>query len=497
MYYNQDKVTDFNKLLRRTVQDGKQFEKLIRKSTCKVVRTGKGMTDYTVTQMAEVVKQYYNDMDKVAPLLKKSSLEATCYAIHKFCYDHFQYKIDETTQNLRAPGCSWYVRYTGIDCKSYSIIASSLLTCLGIKHYIRRVKQLMHNPNLWSHVYIVVPADQQSGNLAYGYYTIDGTIQQAIEPAIKQKDDLFMDMKHEVLAGAFPRGLSSVDPTGIKKIDLSALKGLVKGLDCIGGSSFKPGQLDENISRMNAFFNGIIDKINAAVTQNNMDELSKQVTMFKGNAGLFTLTFKIKKAEGWNSCTTANLDACIKISEFYHDTCRKALTAWLEQYFNRSAKSTATPQPFVNPKTYNESIQKTMGLHFTYVGSGSIWLEAKYNYTPKTGAIPVFVITPYVLEKSKGGFDPAGFLKTLVTTATTVGNVISTVTGKDSGGGLIKTDPGLIKGNLETNFDNKKIAAAGFGIAGYVLVALGLGYVFTQMKNTGPGAKKETATKKQ
>ena len=111
------------------------------------------------------------------------------------------------TQNLRSPAHSWHTaRQSGIDCKSYSIFASSILLNLGIKHYIRQVKQPKMNPDSFTHVYVIVPKNQETGSLLDGYFTIDGTRKNKSEGKFTLAKDIFMSqLPHLGLNGSKPK----------------------------------------------------------------------------------------------------------------------------------------------------------------------------------------------------------------------------------------------------------------------------------------------------
>jgi hypothetical protein len=92
---------------------------------------------------------------------------------------------------------------------------------LGIKHYIRQIKQPKFNPRQFTHVYVVVPNNQESGKLDQGHSIIDGTIQSNIEPNYTDKKDVFMNQKlpHIGLNCPTPRkGLKGTSSRTKKKI---------------------------------------------------------------------------------------------------------------------------------------------------------------------------------------------------------------------------------------------------------------------------------------
>lgn len=118
----------------RKIKSGEQYDRLIPKGQCVSQYKGKGMTDFSISQMKSVVEEYSWQAEDLADVLEKETLEKTAIAIHDFLYSHFQYHADQEDQFLRTLACSWHDRKNGIDCKSYSIIASCILTSLGIRH---------------------------------------------------------------------------------------------------------------------------------------------------------------------------------------------------------------------------------------------------------------------------------------------------------------------------------------------------------------------------
>ena len=185
-----------NALLYRKIQPGNQYNKLIPQPKGEKVYSGNGDTDFSIKEMVEVVNDCSWQMEKVAKILQSSSLIDNIDNVKEFIFNHFQYKADEEDQLLRSPSYAWHIdRQSGIDCKTYSILASCLLTEMEIIHYIRKIKQPAFAPTEWTHVYVVVPVDQQKGDLNKGYYTIDGTLKEDYEPAFLQASDYFMSLK--------------------------------------------------------------------------------------------------------------------------------------------------------------------------------------------------------------------------------------------------------------------------------------------------------------
>lgn len=152
----------------------------------------------TLKFMSVWAYKYAHQMKKVAPLLKGVTLQETVNKIYAFLYSHFQYKLDGETQNLMSPSAAWHFRKTGFDCKTYSILASTILQNLGIPHAFRMVQQAGIMPGEWSHVYVVVPNGNQE-------LIIDATTHTNKQVSYTQKHDY--TMKHKGLASPYVSAL--------------------------------------------------------------------------------------------------------------------------------------------------------------------------------------------------------------------------------------------------------------------------------------------------
>lgn len=184
---------ELNQLLKRNVNTSDKFDKYIEKPNHEQKQLKKGNTFYSVSVMKLWVINFYWQVAKLAKILLGENLEQTAINIHSFLYKYIQYQADGTVQKIRSPANSWLNRKKGIDCKSYSIFASCILSNLGIKHYIRQIKQPSFNSDKFTHVYVVVPIDQEKGSFSKGHYVIDGTILTNKEPSYKHKEDVFME----------------------------------------------------------------------------------------------------------------------------------------------------------------------------------------------------------------------------------------------------------------------------------------------------------------
>jgi hypothetical protein len=127
----------------------------------------------TILEMERIVKTTLEDTAAIALELRGATLEATCRNIFDFVYGHIQYTLDKDgVEQLRRPARAWSDRKRGVDCDCYSIFISSILTNLGIGHYLRMTKY--NGKPDFQHIYIVVPKKNGTDltNKA-SYYTID------------------------------------------------------------------------------------------------------------------------------------------------------------------------------------------------------------------------------------------------------------------------------------------------------------------------------------
>jgi len=164
----------------RNIKKGEQFNKLIPLPKNRKVFLGSGDTFLSLDQMRKVIFKTLSETKQLAKQLEDQSVKETVKNIKNFIYWHIQYLQDQSEQKLHSPAHTWSIRSTGVDCKSYSIFASSLLTNLGIANSLRQIKQLAFNPEYWSHVYIILP----DHNLV-----IDGTVLYDYEPQFAEKYD--------------------------------------------------------------------------------------------------------------------------------------------------------------------------------------------------------------------------------------------------------------------------------------------------------------------
>ena len=180
-------------VLKRNLKEGKEYDKLIPRVNCERTTLGKGDTFFTVDSMKSWIEKFTFQTEKLALKLKGQTLEDTVNNIYNFLYNHIQYEADGSLQQLRSPACSWMQREKGVDCKSYSVFASSILSNLGIKHFIRQVRQPYFFPDQFTHVYIVVPKNQNNKDIQNSaMFVLDATKHQNVEGQFLEKVDLPM-----------------------------------------------------------------------------------------------------------------------------------------------------------------------------------------------------------------------------------------------------------------------------------------------------------------
>ncbi len=194
-----DNKVSISSVLKRNLKSGKEYNKLIPQVECSRTNLGSGDTFHTTDEMQKWIEKYAFQTNKLSPKLKGRGLAETVTNVYGFLYNHIQYEQDGALQQLRSPACTWKQRNSGVDCKSYSVFASSVLSNLGIKHFIRQIRQPNFYPEEFTHVYIVVPVDQSIVNYKENTptYVLDATKHQNTEGNYIEKVDIPMvNLKH-------------------------------------------------------------------------------------------------------------------------------------------------------------------------------------------------------------------------------------------------------------------------------------------------------------
>ncbi|WP_272152123.1 transglutaminase-like domain-containing protein [Tenacibaculum aiptasiae] len=189
-------IATVNKALYRNVKTHTKYDEYFTKTPCTSTYLGEFTTTGGMRQMVEWALKYKDFSKEISKVLKGRNLKQTVANIYQFLYDHVQYQADGYDQQLRSPSCTWNSRLEGIDCKSYSVFASTILINLNIPHSFRKVKQ-PSEPNRWSHVYVKIPSGNQT-------LIIDPTKRVNTEVEYIQKEDMEVKLPYHGLHAALP-----------------------------------------------------------------------------------------------------------------------------------------------------------------------------------------------------------------------------------------------------------------------------------------------------
>jgi hypothetical protein len=447
--------------LHRKVLDGNNYDSLLPKVKCEMRFVGKGDTSFSVSQMKQCVADYNYQTKAIARLLDAKTLNQTCANVQFFCYWHFDYDADTTDQKLRSPACSWYQRYSGIDCKSYTIIASCILKNLGINHFIRKVAYDL--PENYTHVYVIVPTDQTVTRWqdVTNYYMIDGTIDTMHEmDFVEARDEFIKGMNHYVLNG--PKQLTGIN---FQSISFNNISNLIHSLSCLGGTAYTNDLLNANVAKLTDYYNGLVGNLNDAISQANWQEAALIYNEFEGMASVFVNASWDKK--WWfdgNACTDRNFENFINVATFFRDTVFGSLYQYIEKYFNKAQTTEVNHYTNAGLEAEGYTFLESPGDFQTYIDVPLIAL------TPKTNQIAAFEFTQPLLDAANGAsFDVNSFLGSLgtviydVSQATNPNNTTGT-------GGTYTTDT--------TDPNNPQAPTqAGFGVVGFLFLAGAIGYM--------------------
>ncbi len=431
-------------------------------------------------------------MREVATVLKKNNLHDTVSAIHEFCYNHFQYKSDIEEQNMRSPSCSWAVRYSGIDCKSYSIIASCLLTEMNFDHAIRKVSYTKE-PESYSHVYIIVPV--KNNNLENGYYIIDGTLKDNKELDYTQEKDTIMQHarlnspfeglygKDEWIDNTANNLIDSVPGGGLlkqtglidkvtsflKHIDLSSVSNFINGLKCLGGIGFDENSIIAGTNDINGGLNRTIASVNQSISDNDMN-------LFAINHARLNVFFDMAIAgvrlRHWgnfdNHCSDVNLDG---LSEIYLPKLKSSIQPLYNAYVNKYFD-------YVNPSPISFTTHGENLLGDWWLQSAPDWTATteKWQFSVKKGvtSIPAFEFPKELLDAVNNN-QPTPDVTTMLSSLKTIISVFHPNGTKANADGTYTDSSGQ-----QTQSDGTVIPPkqAGFGVVGWlVLTAIAIGVV--------------------
>lgn len=179
---------------KRNIKPGFEFENYFpRPGFTDPVMTQDGSNEMTIDRfIPKIVRLYLGDTEKIAVVLKQSTLEGTLKSLFDFIYTHIQYKMDSPyEEQIRRPARSWADRHSGVDCDCYTVFISSVLTNLRIPHYLRMTAY--KNQRGYQHIYVVVPKKGGANmNNSSEYFTVDPVMDSfnTEKPFIKKRDKL-------------------------------------------------------------------------------------------------------------------------------------------------------------------------------------------------------------------------------------------------------------------------------------------------------------------
>lgn len=117
------------------------------------VKYKKGNTSDIIKEVLECYQQTYSQVKDFAPSLQGSSITETCSNVWNFIKQNIHYKIDPPgVQWIKTPARLWSDKEG--DCKSFSVMAASLLNNLGITPTFRFVSYSILDDTA-THVYVV------------------------------------------------------------------------------------------------------------------------------------------------------------------------------------------------------------------------------------------------------------------------------------------------------------------------------------------------------
>lgn len=173
---------------RRTIADGKQYDKYISSDVKMTARAWKnGDVFDTLKIMHEVVNLYYKDVEKLAAILEdKKDVGQTLFNIWHFVFNHIQYTKDNIgVEVISRPARLWKNRKglsQNTDCDCMAVFIASCLKNLKIKYAFRMTGYAGGD---YQHVYVIVNHKNKE-------YILDGVVHQFnIEVPYSKKYDSY------------------------------------------------------------------------------------------------------------------------------------------------------------------------------------------------------------------------------------------------------------------------------------------------------------------
>ena len=170
----------------RKIKSGSEYEKYFKPATGTNELINDDATVFdTLDFVGVLVQKTIGDTKEIAQVLKRATLDETCHAIFDFFYQNYQYKLDDVgVEQVRRPTRAWADRKTGIDCDCFTASVSSVLTNLGIEHYLKIIA--INGKEHFQHIYVVVPKRKDLDiNSRANYWVIDPVLNHYNEEAPK------------------------------------------------------------------------------------------------------------------------------------------------------------------------------------------------------------------------------------------------------------------------------------------------------------------------
>lgn len=528
----------------------KQVASLFKKSECKKTYLGSGDTFFGINQIKDFILENQDEINekKAVKLFKVDDLEATVFNIHFALNKYIAYSADSWEQQLRAPNCAYQQRFSGVDCKTFTVLSSIMLLKCGIKHSLRMIVQPFHRSTEFSHIYVVVPKNQDTGDLKDGYICLDATLHDNKEPMFIKHHDIIMenleyyglkgavnntstttsnsksiaayesfinkltekgypldviDRVHKTIVVFINNGVSPTVEVGSNYIAVQNVKiplnyglnsgstegnaeesgdwdwlseidfgELFSGVDCWGGSAYSNNVADQDRIIIKKYFEDLILKINLSIEAKDFSALSEAVADFKGLSKVAYLAHNNKIAEGWNSCTTKNLENTRSIVSAINSKGSMALDAYLNTYFN------VTPAGTTKYNSYAVD-----GFWGGYIRPLAYHVQDKSSYTLKNNntSLPAFEFNEYVSNTPANNFSALDYVTSLT-------NIIIEATGGIDLNGNNTEGSGNNNSNNNTggtaaDSENKKTSLASFsGIGLALLTAAGVSLAVKEYK---------------
>lgn len=162
-----------------------------------VLQTANGDTKDIIEAILKCHRLYGNDAKEIAQKFRKSDFEKTCKAVFDYVKNNIKYQLDEDGVQV-ALRAQTTLRKRKADCKGMSLLAGSILHCLGINFSYRFASYSILRD--YTHIYVV--AHNGTKNIiidpVWGVYNAE-------KPTVKTKD---FEMKTKVLIGTIMNVLS-------------------------------------------------------------------------------------------------------------------------------------------------------------------------------------------------------------------------------------------------------------------------------------------------